>query len=104
MLTFAERPNTLMPESPVTPNTSAPCVAFTVTVSAAPSPSPFGPRRSSSMSVTPRPGEVADRDVVGAAERAKLDRLHMVEVHRDAGDVADEAGETYGDRRDADVL
>ena len=36
-------------------------------------------------------GKVADRNLVGAAERMKLDRLDVVRVHRDRGDVADEA-------------
>ena len=36
------------------------------------------------------PAEVVDRDGVGAAERAEVDRLHVVRVHRDVGDVADE--------------
>ena len=52
MFTAAPRPNTLTPPaSPATPNTSAPCVALTVTVSAAPSPLPPGPRRSRSIFV-----------------------------------------------------
>ena len=56
MLTPAWRPNTEMPpESPATPITSAPCVPLTVTVSAAPSPPPFGPRRSMSTRSTSVP-------------------------------------------------
>ena len=45
MFTAACRPNTVTPPaSPATPITSAPLVALTVMVSAAPSPPPFGPR------------------------------------------------------------
>ena len=91
------------PASPVTPITSAPCVPLTVTVSAAPSPPPFGPRRSMSIRVDVRAAEVADRDVVGAAEGAEFDALDIVQVH---GDVRDIAGEqrapAVGD--DVDVL
>ena len=47
--------------------------------------------------------EIADDDVVGAAERAELDRLDVVEVHRDVGDVAEEQrAPAVGD--DVDVL
>ena len=48
-------------------------------------------------------GQVADRDVVGAAERVELDVLDAVEVH---GDVADVAGELHLPvvGRDVDVL
>ena len=48
-------------------------------------------------------GQVADDDVVGAAERAELDVLDVVEVHRDVGDVAGEQrAPAVGD--DVDVL
>ena len=104
MLTAACRPKTLTPPaSPAAPNTSAPWVPLTVTVSAAPSPPPFGPAQ---VEVDPRhvgAGQVADDDVVGAAERAEVDALDVVEVHRDVGDVAEEQhAAAVGD--DVDVL
>ena len=37
-----------------------------------------------------RPTEIPDHDVVGAVERAEVDVLDIVEVHRDVGDVAEE--------------
>ena len=49
------------------------------------------------------PAEVVDGDGVGAAERADVRRLDAVEVHRDAGDVADQAhARAVG--RDVDLL
>ena len=87
------------PASPAAPNTSAPCVPLTVTVSAAPSPPPFGPAQ---VEVGPRhvgAGQVADDDVVGAAEGAEVDVLDVVEVHRHVGDVADEHGRARRWRR-----
>ena len=47
--------------------------------------------------------QVADDDVVGAAERAEVDVLDVVEVHGDVGDVAEEQhAPAVG--RDVDVL
>ena len=48
-------------------------------------------------------GQVADHDVVGAAERAELDLLDVVQVHRDVGDVAEEQ-RAAAIRHDVDVL
>src|SRR5204863_4471443 len=49
------------------------------------------------------PGQIADRDGVGAAQRLEIDRLHAVDVHHDVGDVA---GEPYTAAigRDVDLL
>ena len=48
-------------------------------------------------------GQVADHDVVGAAERVEVDALDVVEVHRHVGDVAEEQRPpAVGD--DVDVL
>ena len=91
------------PASPATPITSAPWVALTVTVSAAPSPPPFGPAQVDVDVRDVRAAEVADHDVVGAAERPEVDRLDVVQVHRDVGDVAEEQrASAVGD--DVDVL
>ena len=91
------------PASPAAPNASAPLVPLTVIVSAAPSPPPFGPRRSSAGLGEVGAAQVADDDVVGAAERAELDALDVVEVHRHVGDVAEEQhAAAVGD--DVDVL
>ena len=61
------------PASPATPIASAPWVPLTVTVSAAPSPPPFGPRRSSVDLRHVGAGQVVDGDVVGAAEGVEVD-------------------------------
>ena len=63
---------------------------LTVTVSAAPSPPPLGPRRSRPISRHVRAAQVADDDVVGAAQGPEVDALDVVEVHRHVGDVAEE--------------
>ncbi len=47
--------------------------------------------------------QVADDDVVRAPERPEVDRLDVVEVHRDRGDVAEE-GHAAAVRGDVDVL
>ena len=50
-----------------------------------------------------RPAEVADDDLVGAAERAEVDALDVVQIHRDGRDVAgEERAPAVGD--DIDVL
>ena len=49
------------------------------------------------------PAEIADHDVVGAAERAEVDVLDIVEVHRDVGDIAEEQ-HAAAVGRDVDVL
>ena len=50
-----------------------------------------------------RAAEVADRDVVGAAERAEFDALDIVQVHGDVRDIAEEQrASAVGD--DVDVL
>ena len=49
------------------------------------------------------PGEVVDRDGVGAAERGKLDVLDAVEVHGDVADVAEQP-HPRAVGRDVDVL
>src|SRR5262245_22580813 len=50
-----------------------------------------------------RPAEIADHDFVGAAERAEVDVLDLVEVHADGRDVAEEQG-AAAIGRDADLL
>ena len=84
---------------------SLPSVPLTVTVSAAPSPTPLpGVARQVDRDLGDAgAGEVADGDVVGAAERGEVDVLDAVEIH---GDVADVAGELHPPvvGRDADVL
>ena len=35
-------------------------------------------------------GQIVDRDRIGTAQRVELDRLHVVEIHGDGGDVASE--------------
>ena len=66
-------------------------VPLTTTVSAEPSPPPPVAARSTSTLVDVRAGQVADGDRVGAAERADVDALDAVGVHRDRGDVAGQA-------------
>ena len=56
-----------------------------------------------STRVDVRAAEIADHDVVGAAERAEFDALDIVQVHRDVGDVADEQ-RASAVRHDVDVL
>ena len=73
-----------------TPNTSSPCVALTVTVSAAPSPPPAGPRRSRSTCVTSVPLRSPTTMLSAPPSARKSMLLDVVQVHRDVGDVADE--------------
>ena len=104
MLTAACRPKTVTPPaSPAAPNTSAPLVPLTVTVSAAPSPPPFGPRRSRSIRVTSVPLRSPTTMLSAPPSARKSMRLDVVEVHRHVGDVAEEQhAAAVGD--DVDVL
>src|SRR5205807_734092 len=48
-------------------------------------------------------GEVVDGDVVGAAQRVDVERLHTMHVHGDVADVAEQP-DTRAVGRDVDVL
>ena len=70
------------------------------------SPSPVARRRGGEIDVDLShigPAEIADHDVVGAAECIEVDRLDVVEVHGDVGDVAEEV-DAPAIGRDVDVL
>ena len=74
-LTAAWSPKTLTPPaSPAVPNASAPLVPVTVTVSAAPSPPPSGPRRSSPACVRSVP-ERSPTTMLSAPPRARKSML-----------------------------
>ena len=64
------------------------------------------PRRASQVDVDRRDirsAEVADNNAVAATQRMEVDRLDIVQVHGDGGDVAEEAG-APAIRRDVDGL
>ena len=62
------------------------------TVSAWPSPAAAGGAEVDVDLLDVGPGQVVDRDGVGAAQRVDVDRLDAVEVHRDVADVAEQPG------------
>ncbi len=68
--------------------TSTPTVPFTVSASAAPSPSPLTPRSMLTNAISVR--QVIHRRRVRAAERVQVERLDVVGVHDDVPDVARE--------------
>ena len=104
MLTAACRPNTVTPPaSPLTPNTSAPLVALTVMVSAAPSPPPFGPLRSMPTCVTSVPLRSPTTMLSTPPSALNSMLLDVVEIHDDVGDVAEEQ-RPPAVRHDVDVL
>ena len=88
----AARPvvSTCEPER-VTRTRSARFVPLTVTVSAAASPLPSKPPRSTFALFSVGAGQVVDRDGVAAAQGPDVEALDVVEVHRDGGDVAGQA-------------